>query len=67
MIWTCIRHDGGVTNPEHVVVAGAGLAGLRTIEELRDRGYAGRVTLVGAEARLPYDRPPLSKIGRAHV
>ena len=61
MIWTCIRHDGGVTNPEHVVVAGAGLAGLRTIEELRDRGYAGRVTLVGAEARLPYDRPPLSK------
>jgi 3-phenylpropionate/trans-cinnamate dioxygenase ferredoxin reductase subunit len=56
-----IRHDDGVTDPEHVVVAGAGLAGLRTIEELRDRGYAGRVTLVGAEARLPYDRPPLSK------
>ncbi|HMH89862.1 MAG TPA: FAD-dependent oxidoreductase [Streptosporangiaceae bacterium] len=50
-----------MTDPEHVVVAGAGLAGLRTIEELRDRGYAGRVTLVGAEARLPYDRPPLSK------
>jgi 3-phenylpropionate/trans-cinnamate dioxygenase ferredoxin reductase component len=48
-------------NPEHVVVAGAGLAGLRTIEELRGRGYAGRVTLVGAETRLPYDRPPLSK------
>jgi 3-phenylpropionate/trans-cinnamate dioxygenase ferredoxin reductase subunit len=55
--------DGSLrmTDPEHVVVAGAGLAGLRTIEELRDRGYAGRVTLVGAEARLPYDRPPLSK------
>ncbi|HEY6479396.1 MAG TPA: FAD-dependent oxidoreductase [Streptosporangiaceae bacterium] len=50
-----------MSDPEHVVVAGAGLAGLRTIEELRDRGYAGRVTLVGAEARLPYDRPPLSK------
>jgi NADPH-dependent 2,4-dienoyl-CoA reductase/sulfur reductase-like enzyme len=50
-----------MTEPEHVVVAGAGLAGLRTIEELRGRGYAGRVTLVGAEARLPYDRPPLSK------
>jgi NADPH-dependent 2,4-dienoyl-CoA reductase/sulfur reductase-like enzyme len=50
-----------MTDPEHVVVAGAGLAGLRTIEELRGRGYAGRVTLVGAEARLPYDRPPLSK------
>jgi 3-phenylpropionate/trans-cinnamate dioxygenase ferredoxin reductase subunit len=50
-----------VSDPEHVVVAGGGLAGLRTIEELRERGYAGRVTLVGAEARLPYDRPPLSK------
>ncbi|MGH3275858.1 MAG: NAD(P)/FAD-dependent oxidoreductase [Streptosporangiaceae bacterium] len=49
------------TGPGHVVVAGAGLAGLRTIEELRRRGYAGRVTLVGAEGRLPYDRPPLSK------
>jgi 3-phenylpropionate/trans-cinnamate dioxygenase ferredoxin reductase component len=50
-----------MTSPEHVVVVGAGLAGLRTIEELRGREYAGRVTLVGAEARLPYDRPPLSK------
>ncbi|HEY7143048.1 MAG TPA: FAD/NAD(P)-binding oxidoreductase [Streptosporangiaceae bacterium] len=44
-----------------VVVAGGGLAGLRTIEELRARGYDGRITLIGAEQRLPYDRPPLSK------
>jgi NADPH-dependent 2,4-dienoyl-CoA reductase/sulfur reductase-like enzyme len=44
-----------------VVVVGAGLAGLRTIEELRGRGYTGGVTLIGAEPRLPYDRPPLSK------
>ena len=44
-----------------VVVAGAGLAGLRTAEELRARGYAGRIVLIGAEARPPYDRPPLSK------
>ena len=44
-----------------VVVAGAGLAGFRTAEELRSRGFAGRITLVGAEARPPYDRPPLSK------
>jgi 3-phenylpropionate/trans-cinnamate dioxygenase ferredoxin reductase component len=43
------------------VVAGAGLAGLRTAEELRERGYAGRITLIGAEVRPPYDRPPLSK------
>ena len=50
-----------MTSPGHVVVVGAGLAGLRTIEDLRVRGYAGPVTLVGAEPRLPYDRPPLSK------
>jgi 3-phenylpropionate/trans-cinnamate dioxygenase ferredoxin reductase subunit len=48
-------------SPERIVVAGAGLAGLRTIEELRAAGYAGAVTLVGAEPRPPYDRPPLSK------
>jgi 3-phenylpropionate/trans-cinnamate dioxygenase ferredoxin reductase component len=42
-------------------VAGAGLAGLRTAEELRARGFAGRITLIGAESRPPYDRPPLSK------
>jgi 3-phenylpropionate/trans-cinnamate dioxygenase ferredoxin reductase component len=49
------------TRPERIVVVGGGLAGLRTVEELRARGYAGAVTLVGAEARPPYDRPPLSK------
>ncbi len=44
-----------------VVIVGAGLAGLRVIEELRARGYPGAVTLIGAEQRPPYDRPPLSK------
>jgi len=44
-----------------VVVVGAGLAGLRVIEELRARGYTGAITLIGAEQRPPYDRPPLSK------
>lgn len=46
---------------ERVVVVGAGLGGLRSVEALRARGYTGRVTLVGAERHLPYDRPPLSK------
>jgi 3-phenylpropionate/trans-cinnamate dioxygenase ferredoxin reductase subunit len=31
------------------------------VTELRERGYAGPITLIGAETRLPYDRPPLSK------
>jgi NADPH-dependent 2,4-dienoyl-CoA reductase/sulfur reductase-like enzyme len=50
-----------MTDSGRVVVAGAGLAGFRTVEELRARGFAGPVTLVGAEPRPPYDRPPLSK------
>src|SRR5690242_14688509 len=50
-----------MTESGPVVVAGAGLAGFRTVEELRKRGFAGPITLVGAEPRPPYDRPPLSK------
>src|SRR6201989_3166060 len=50
-----------MTASGRVVVAGAGLAGFRTVEELRERGFAGSITLVGAEPRPPYDRPPLSK------
>ena len=46
---------------ERVVIAGAGLAGLRTAEELRAKGYAGAITMIGAELRPPYDRPPLTK------
>ena len=40
---------------------GAGLGGVRTVEGLRSAGYEGRISLVGAEEHLPYDRPPLSK------
>jgi NADPH-dependent 2,4-dienoyl-CoA reductase/sulfur reductase-like enzyme len=44
-----------------VVVVGASLAGLRTVEALRARGYSGRLLWIGEETHLPYDRPPLSK------
>ena len=44
-----------------VVVIGAGLGGLRVVEELRRAGYAGGLALVGDEHEHPYDRPPLSK------
>src|SRR5215472_4953528 len=53
--------NSAMTGPVRVVIVGAGLAGLRTAEELRARGYAGALTLIGAEVRPPYDRPPLSK------
>jgi NADPH-dependent 2,4-dienoyl-CoA reductase/sulfur reductase-like enzyme len=46
---------------EHVVVVGASLAGLRAVETLRTDGFDGAITVIGAEAHLPYDRPPLSK------
>jgi 3-phenylpropionate/trans-cinnamate dioxygenase ferredoxin reductase subunit len=48
-------------NVNRVVVVGAGLAGVRTVEALRARGFGGRITLVGEERHRPYDRPPLSK------
>lgn len=44
-----------------MVVVGASLAGLRAAEMFRTDGFDGRVVMVGAEAHLPYDRPPLSK------
>ena len=43
------------------VIAGAGLAGLRAAAELRARDYSGGITMIGAERRPPYDRPPLTK------
>ncbi|ACZ85742.1 NAD(P)/FAD-dependent oxidoreductase [Streptosporangium roseum] len=45
----------------HVVVVGAGLAGVRSVEALRARGFGGTITLIGEETHRPYDRPPLSK------
>jgi len=44
-----------------VVVVGGGLGGSRTCTELRKLGHPGPIVLIGAEAALPYDRPPLSK------
>lgn len=44
-----------------VVIAGAGMAGVQTAVALRERGFTGPVTLIGAEPHQPYDRPPLSK------
>jgi 3-phenylpropionate/trans-cinnamate dioxygenase ferredoxin reductase component len=49
------RHRG------RVVVVGASAAGLSAVETLRKDGYAGELTVVGAETRRPYQRPPLSK------
>ena len=45
----------------HVVVVGAGQAGSSLVVKLRNLGFEGDVTLIGAETAPPYQRPPLSK------
>ncbi|MFE9018278.1 NAD(P)/FAD-dependent oxidoreductase [Streptomyces sp. NPDC007808] len=51
----------GTSQARRVVVAGAGMAGVQTAVALREQGFTGTVTLIGAEPHQPYDRPPLSK------
>ncbi len=43
------------------MIVGASLAGAKAAEELRERGFDGRVVLLGSEAERPYERPPLTK------
>ena len=43
------------------VIVGAGMAGAKAAETLREEGFDGRVVLVGGERVRPYERPPLSK------
>jgi 3-phenylpropionate/trans-cinnamate dioxygenase ferredoxin reductase component len=50
-----------MTGQRHMVVVGGGLAGAKAAETLRAEGFDGEVTVVGAEADAPYERPPLSK------
>jgi 3-phenylpropionate/trans-cinnamate dioxygenase ferredoxin reductase subunit len=45
----------------HIVVIGAGQAGCSLVAKLRQQGFEGEITLIGAETAPPYQRPPLSK------
>jgi 3-phenylpropionate/trans-cinnamate dioxygenase ferredoxin reductase subunit len=44
-----------------VLLIGGGVASVRCARTLRREGFDGRITLVGDEPTLPYNRPPLSK------
>ena len=44
-----------------IAAFGGGLAGAKAAEALRNKDFGGQVVLFGAEDRLPYERPPLSK------
>lgn len=46
---------------DNVIVVGASVAGIGAVSELRNSGYSGAISLIDAQAHLPYDRPPLSK------
>jgi 3-phenylpropionate/trans-cinnamate dioxygenase ferredoxin reductase subunit len=56
-----LRRSSALSPLSQVVIAGASLAGLRAAEALRQLGYDGKLSLIGDEQALPYDRPPLSK------
>jgi NADPH-dependent 2,4-dienoyl-CoA reductase/sulfur reductase-like enzyme/nitrite reductase/ring-hydroxylating ferredoxin subunit len=54
------RHEPSL-DPRTFVVLGAGAAGMAAVEMLRQQGFQGKVVLISAESKLPYDRTKLSK------
>ena len=51
----------GTRPRETYVIVGASLAGAKAAQTLREKGFRGRVLLIGEENERPYERPPLSK------
>ncbi|WP_199431721.1 NAD(P)/FAD-dependent oxidoreductase [Qaidamihabitans albus] len=50
-----------MSDGDRIVIAGAGVAGLRAAERLRELGFDGELVLIGDEPRRPYHRPSVSK------
>jgi 3-phenylpropionate/trans-cinnamate dioxygenase ferredoxin reductase component len=50
-----------LTSPQTAVIVGTGLAGGNAAVTLREEGWPGRIVMLGAEAGVPFGRPPLSK------
>jgi 3-phenylpropionate/trans-cinnamate dioxygenase ferredoxin reductase subunit len=46
---------------ETAIIIGAGHAAGQTAASLRQKGFSGRIVMIGDEAYVPYQRPPLSK------
>jgi NADPH-dependent 2,4-dienoyl-CoA reductase/sulfur reductase-like enzyme/nitrite reductase/ring-hydroxylating ferredoxin subunit len=55
------RSRPAAASPQRIMIVGAGAAGLAAAEMLRRQGFAGALTMVGAETDPPVDRPNLSK------
>ena len=47
-----------MSTDRNFLIVGGGLAGAIAAETLWDEGFDGRITLLGAESHLPYERPP---------
>ncbi|HKY98017.1 MAG TPA: Rieske 2Fe-2S domain-containing protein, partial [Gemmatimonadaceae bacterium] len=47
--------------PDSIVIIGAGAAGNAAAEMLRRSEYRGKLTMIGRDPSVPYDRPNLSK------
>ncbi|MBM0256861.1 FAD-dependent oxidoreductase [Micromonospora sp. 4G55] len=50
-----------MTQQRPFVIVGAGLAGARAAQTLREEGFDGKIVLFGEETERPYERPALSK------
>jgi NADPH-dependent 2,4-dienoyl-CoA reductase/sulfur reductase-like enzyme len=50
-----------VVSHRNFVIVGAGQAGARAAQGMRDNGFDGGIVMIGEETALPYERPPLSK------
>ncbi|MGP5301148.1 FAD-dependent oxidoreductase [Psychrobacter celer] len=46
----------------HTIIVGGGGAGFMTANQLRHTGYGGKITLISADNKAPYNRPLLSKM-----
>jgi len=53
--------DEAIAGQGTIVIVGGGQAGLQAAASLRSRSYPGNILIIGDEAELPYQRPPLSK------
>jgi len=50
-----------MSSSDTFVIVGAGMAGGKAAETLREEGFDGKIVMLGAEPHRPYERPPLSK------
>jgi 3-phenylpropionate/trans-cinnamate dioxygenase ferredoxin reductase subunit len=55
------RREKSMKEPQVFVIVGAGLAGAKAAQTLRESGFGGEIVLLGDEPERPYERPPLSK------